>query len=199
MRRLAVLYGLTISLLFLAASSIHAAPVEFFATLTGANEVPPTPSPGIGSAHVTFDPDPAVHSLRVQVTFGGLLAGTTASHIHCCGLQTQILQVATTVPTFPGFPLGVTSGSYDNTFDTLSLSTYNPAFVTANGGTAASAQVALFAGMVAGLSYLNIHSTSFLGGEIRGPLVTPEPGTLLLLGAGLAGIAHRLWRQRRGA
>jgi len=27
--------------------------------------------------------------------------------------------------------------------------------------------------------------------------VTPEPGTLLLLGAGLAGLAQQMWRTRR--
>jgi hypothetical protein len=42
--------------------------------------------------------------------------------------------VATTLPTFAGFPLGVTSGTYINTLDLTLASSYNPAFVTANGG-----------------------------------------------------------------
>ena len=53
-----------------------------------------------------------------------------------------------------------------------------------------------FTGMVLEQSYLNIHTTSFPGGEIRGILVTPEAGTLLLLSAGLAGLGRRLWRKR---
>ena len=105
--------------------------------------------------------------------------------------------VATAVPSFPGFPLGVTSGSFDNTFNTSVDATYNPAFISANGGTAASAEAILFAGMVAGQSYLNIHTTQFPGGEIRGFLAAvPEPGTLLLLTTGLAGLAQRLRRKR---
>jgi len=100
--------------------------------------------------------------------------------------------------TFPGFPLGVTSGSYDQTFDMLLLSSYNAPFVTANGGTAASAEAALFAGISAGESYLNIHTNAFPGGEIRGFLVAvPEPFTLSLFGAGLAGAA--MLRRRRRA
>lgn len=44
------------------------------------------------------------------------------------------------------------------------------------------------AGLLAGESYLNIHTTQFPGGEIRGFLVAqvPEPGTFGLLGIGLA-------------
>jgi hypothetical protein len=202
MRRFAEIYGLTLALLLLA-SPTHAAPVEFFATLNGANETPvPTGSPGTGFADVTFDP--VAHTLHVHITFSGLfpttstgaVSGTTASHIHCCGLQTLTLIVATTTPTFPNFPMGVTSGTYDMSFDTSLSSTYNPAFVTMFPSVSA-AETALFNGMVAGASYLNIHTTAFPGGEIRGPLLTPEPGTLMLLGLGLSGLAHRLWRKRR--
>ena len=199
MRRFAILiYGLTISVLLCAAFSVDAAPVGFVATLTGPAEVPPTPSPGTGTAHVNFDV--VAHTLEVEVTFQGLISPTIASHIHCClppPPATQVAPVATTLPTFPGFPLGVTSGSYHQTFDTTLASTYNPAFITAHGGTPGSAEADLFAGMVAGLTYLNIHTSQFPGGEIRGTLLaTPEPGTLLLLAAGIAGLARRLRRNR---
>lgn len=44
--------------------------------------------------------------------------------------------------------------------------------------------------LLAGLWYLNLHTTTFGGGEIRGQVaVIPEPGTLLLLAAGLTGLA----------
>jgi hypothetical protein len=107
------------------------------------------------------------------VQFSGLLGTTIASHIHACTAApgTGTAGVATTVPTFPGFPLGVTSGSYDHTFSTLAVGTYNPAFVAANGGTAASAEAALAACINAGRAYLNVHSTMFPGGEIRGFLL----------------------------
>ena len=47
-------------------------------------------------------------------------------------------------------------------------SSYNPAFVTAHGGTVAGAEADLLAGLKAGQAYLNIHSSTFPGGEIRG-------------------------------
>jgi hypothetical protein len=191
--------GLTISLLVLALTAlpVYAAPVEFFATLTGGAEIPPSGSPGTGTAHVIFDL--VAHTLEVEATYSGLTSNVTAAHIHCCLPQPQNTPVATTTPSFPGFP-SATSGTYDQTFNTLLTSTYNAPFVTANGGTAAGAEAALFAGMLAGQSYFNIHTTQFGGGEIRGILVaTPEPGTLLLLTAGVAGVAQQLRRRRRAA
>jgi hypothetical protein len=140
----------------------------YWASLSGPAEVPVNNSPGVGKALVTIDI--AANTMRVQVTFSGLLAGVTASHIHgptaVAGSGTA--GVATTTPTFTGFPSGVTAGTYDNTFNMLLASSYNPSFVTANGGTPASAWTALRAAISAGRSYLNIHSTLFPGGEIRG-------------------------------
>ena len=48
MRRYARVYGFTIFVLLLGAIPVHAAPVDFFATLSGAAEIPPTGSPGTG-------------------------------------------------------------------------------------------------------------------------------------------------------
>jgi hypothetical protein len=146
---------------------------EFVATgpnasgLSSANENPPHPtSSGTGTAFVTWDT--TTNLMTVEVTFSGLSAGTTASHIHCCVAAPANTGVATTLPTFPGFPLAVMSGTYSHTFNMLDPGSYNPAFVTAHGGTAASAAAALFAGLMAGQAYLNIHTTAFPGGEIRG-------------------------------
>lgn len=138
-------------------------------TLSGANENPPNASPGTGTAQVTLDT--ANHLLRVKVTFSGLTSNTTAAHIHCCIQAPQNTGVATTVPAFPGFPLGVTSGSLDQTYNTLDPGTWNPAFVTAHGGTPAGAEAFLAAGLPQGMAYLNIHTTNNPGGEIRGFLI----------------------------
>jgi CHRD domain len=143
----------------------------FTATLNGTNQNPPDASPGTGTAKVTWNT--LTNEMTVDVTFSGLTTPTTAAHIHCCIAPPGNTGVATAVPTFPGFPLGVTSGSYSRTFDMTAASSYNPAFVTANGGTTAGAEAALLAGIQAGDAYLNIHTTAFPGGEIRGFLQEP--------------------------
>jgi len=197
MRRIA-LFLVAGAALLLPAQAADATPITFTANLIGANEVPPSGSPGSGHATVVLDP--VANTLHVDVTFSGLEAGTTMSHIHCClaspGATGINVGVATTTPTFPGFPLDVTAGTYSHDFSLLDPGTYNPAFVTLEGGTILSARNALVAGIEAGETYLNIHTTLFPGGEIRGFLV-PEASTLLLLSSGLAGLAGVAWRQRR--
>jgi hypothetical protein len=172
----------------------QAVPIVFTANLDGPSENPPNASSGTGTAVVIFDI--TAHFMQVMATFEDLIGATTASHIHCCTPPPGNVGVATAVPTFPGFPLGVTNGSYDMTFDMTLASSYNPAFVTANGGTVAGAEAALFAGLQAGEAYFNIHTNVFAGGEIRGFLQqVPEPGTLGLLSFGLIGA---FFARRRG-
>jgi len=167
----------------------------FFTTLTGPNESPPNASLGIGHVRVNFDL--ATDQMRVELNFSGLTGTTTAAHIHCCtavpGVGTA--SVATQLPVFTGFPLGVTAGSYDHTFDMTLASSYNPAFVASHGATVPAAEAALYAGILAGEAYLNIHSTFKGSGEIRGFLV-PEPGTIALFMAGLLGMVTIGWRRR---
>jgi hypothetical protein len=160
----------------------HATLFHYDAVLTGPGESPPNASPGTGFTNVDYDN--VAHTLHVQVTFSGLQGTTTASHIHSATAVpfTGTAGVATTTPTFAGFPLGVTSGTYDNTLDLTQTSSYNPAYQSANGGTPASAEAALIAGINAGEAYLNIHTSVVPGGEIRGFLVpVPEPASIALL------------------
>ena len=174
------------------AGQAHA--VTYIATLSGPAESPPNASAGVGTASVFIDETTDI--MDVHVSFSGLTGTTTASHIHCCTAvaKTSTAGVATEVPFFDSFPIGVTSGTYLHLFNLLDASAYNPAFVAANGGTAASAEAALIAGLNADKAYLNIHTSFKPGGEIRGFLsVVPEPSSwaLMILGAGLAGAGLR--------
>lgn len=176
--------------------AVQAMPIVFKASLEGLNEVPPNASPGTGDVTVTVDD--VANTMRVEALFSSLIGTTAVAHIHCCTPPGSNAGVATAVPTFPGFPAGVTSGSYDALFDMTLASSYNPAFVAANGGTPASAFSALLGGLNAGDAYFNLHTTAFPGGEVRGnlQLQVPEPATLFLLSLGVAGLALCRVRQR---
>jgi len=176
--------------------SARASVFQYSVTLDGPSESPANASPGIGSGSVNYDN--VAHTLQLQVSFSGLLGTTTASHIHAPTASpfSGTANVATTTPSFTGFPLGVMSGTFANTLNLTAASTYTPAFVTANGGTLAGAEAALASAMAGGKAYWNIHSSVFGGGEIRGFLVAvPEPSTFVL--AGLGGVALMFWLRRR--
>ena len=168
---LRLVLAVAVSVALGAFSAANAAVISYVANLNGPSESPPNASPGTGSTQVDYDN--VAHTLHVHVTFSGLVGTTTASHIHAPTATpgTGTAGVATTTPTFAGFPSGVSSGIYDNTLDLTLASSYNPSYMSANGGTPASAEAALTAAIAAGKAYWNIHTNSFPGGEIRGFLI----------------------------
>lgn len=171
---------LALALLALGAAPVHASVTSYTAILSGAAEAPPNVSAGTGFAQV--DIDPVAHTLRVFASFEGLSANVTAAHIHgpTATAGTGTAGVATATPTFPGFPSGVMAGMYDNTFDTTLAASFGAAFLASNGGLPALAEASLFTAIADGKAYLNIHTSLYPGGEIRGflvPMATPVEGS----------------------
>jgi hypothetical protein len=175
-------------------SSARAHEEFFFANLTGSGATPPNGSPGVGTALITFDLD--LVTMRIEIQFSGLTSNTTAANVHAATALagTGTAGIATAPPSLSGFPLGVTNGTYDQTFDMTVAGSYNPAFLTISGGTVSDGLNALIFALEQNKAYLNIETASFPGGEITGffaPVAAPEPGTLALALLGGAGLLVR--------
>lgn len=179
-------------LLSAATTSAHAELIPFFASLDGAQEAPQVPPiggpstvtqkdfPGTGAAAVTFDD--VTNLLSWNVVFGGLIAPTVDAHFHG--------------PSNPGDPagFGIASPVQVSIRDVSGLSSpligsfdldnlVNESFHESN--------------LLAGLWYINIHTTAFPSGEIRGQVLrVPEPHPLALLGLGAVALGLTRWRKK---
>jgi hypothetical protein len=160
MKRL-LLTGLFLTLVTLAfAPTASAALITFNVTLSGSLEVPSNLSPATGSAIVIVDD--VLSTVSVNLTFSGLQSPLTAGHIHCC--NGPLVNSPVVLP-FAGLVTGVTSGTYVNVF--------------------IGVPVATITGLKNFGGYVNLHTSTLPGGEIRANLV-PEPASSLLIGIGLA-------------
>ncbi|HYO84545.1 MAG TPA: CHRD domain-containing protein [Bryobacteraceae bacterium] len=161
-----------ISLLLLTAASANAAMYTWSTEITGDQERPnPTPSPAVGIGSGTYND--TTNMLDWVITFDPdeLLAPETMAHFH------QITNLTTRVgPPIINLPLGS-----PKTGSAMLTDTQETAFF-------------------AGLTYINIHSTLYPGGEIRGDITqdaisaVPEPSTVALGATGL--LLMYAWRRR---
>ncbi|MBL8200949.1 MAG: CHRD domain-containing protein [Chromatiales bacterium] len=185
-------HALIAALLLAMAPLAQGAVIVYTADLSGPAESPPNASPGTGFAQVIYDS--VGQTLTISASFQDLVGPTTVAHIHCCTATplTDNVGVAVTPGTLPGFPVGVTSGSYDPVvIDLTATASYTAGFLTNfGGGTPAGAEAALIAGMNGDTAYFNIHSSVFPAGEIRGFLAPiPLPAGAWLLASAVAVLA----------
>lgn len=144
------------------------------ATLTGAAEVPPTPS--LAGGFATFDFLTTSQTIAYDVQYSGLSAPATAAHIHLgsIGVSGPVI-----LPFSPG-PTG-TSGEIMGVLTAASLINQAISGISTFSDIVAAAQ--------SGLLYVNIHDGMFPAGEIRGQLLAvPELSSVALTGLGLAGL-----------
>ncbi len=171
--------------LLLCAGSAQAAVTTYYTDLTpeGAGG-----RSGSGSAFASYDS--VTHELFFSAQFSGLSGVTTQAHFHCCTAVpfTGNASIAVDSPSLP-IPLGVSAGSFGTTLDLDDASNFSPAFIGQGLGTLDDAISRFAAALNNGRVYLNIHSSRFLGGEIRGYLQVPEPTSAALSLVALASLA----------
>ena len=183
---------LSAALLLFASTVAHAGVLNFYTTLAPEGAGGRT---GSGSARISFDDTSNV--LSFSVDFAGLSGLTTQAHFHCCTAQPFLgtAGIAVDSPSLP-IPTGVSAGSFSGALDLDDAENFNATFLAASGGTTALATARFIENIYSHRVYLNIHSTTFTGGEIRGFLV-PEPtsAALALLALTALGALGRKQRQ----
>jgi hypothetical protein len=154
---------------------------SFVASLDGSQEVPPTPSTGTGTA--TVDLDLSLDTITVNLSFSNLLAPETNATID--GPAPPGVEAPMSLYTLDVQVPGDFSGTVDNQVITLTdLGSYTVAQQISD--------------LESGLWYINVQSTLFFEGEIRGQIV-PEPSSLVLSSVALVGLfacRSRLQRMR---
>ena len=166
MKRITTLVLFSLSMLF-AAVSVQAATVTFTSTINGSNAG--TGSAATGTALMSFDDMTNLFDLSINVI--GLTKTTlTNSHIHLGASGVNGVFI---------FGLGAgSSPNWTNTATGMSLALTGQTFPAAN-----------VAALLAGNTYLNLHTAAFPAGAIRGQLTAvPVPAAAWLLGSGLIGL-----------
>jgi hypothetical protein len=131
-------------------------------TLTGYQETPGNYSLGTGTFTATVDQDASPPTISYTLSYSGLSSPAHAAHIHF-GNRYDPGAVVAFLCGGGGKPVCPAGGG-------TVTGTITPADVLAvpNQGITAGDFAALVAIIRAGMSYVNVHTTNFPGGEIRG-------------------------------
>lgn len=213
-RRLSQILLVSLALVIASAGGARASTI-LVANLSNSQENPPTnptlsgggPRPAsFGTA--TFFLNDAMTSLTFAATIFNIdVTGSQTADVNDNLIAAHIHASATVTPTTNA---GVVWGFFGAPFNDNSPNdfVFTP-FATGVGGTFSgkwdltegngTTLTAQLPNILSGHSYINFHTTQFGGGEIRGNIsvVTPEPGTILLLGTGTVGLIRRHWRRQR--
>jgi CHRD domain len=149
--------GFLLALTFALASAASAQEVKMAATLSGGEETPGVLTGAVGTAEI--DVDATRRTVVVRLNLFNLPTGTTAGHIHVGSRG-----IAGPVVLDFAFPAGLTG---DQTL-TFSL-TQRDLRVRADIGILTMADA--IQAIVGGNAYVNIHTSTFPGGEVRGQIV----------------------------
>jgi hypothetical protein len=166
---------MVVAVLALAPGSAHAGSI-FIAHLSGTQETPPNPSPGTGEAVVTLNN--AATQISVALNWEEIFSGATAADIHegAPGQRGSIF--------FP-LKLGGGAGEIDGSIDPSSqVFNITPAQVAA---------------LEHSLLYIDLHSSDYPAGEIRGQFLASvaEPKSLVPAATAMVlGLVGYAWRCR---
>ena len=152
------------------------------ASLDGSQEVPGSGSPGTGMFMGTYD-DVTNNLVVLMYHVDGLVGTFTATHIHEAAPGTN----GPVRINFPSFGTVTSMGGGSYMYTQTSPIVINPATLPT-----------LEASLLAGNTYVNFHTTTNPGGEVRGRIIAtavPEPATMAALSLG----AIALIRRRRAA
>jgi CHRD domain-containing protein len=166
MRKILCISALAASALLVQAGAASAQnSVILRATLNGGEETPtPVLSGAVATAEVAVDT--VNQEIAVQMRVFNLPTGSTASHIH-------IAPRGVTGPVVIDFPIGRgVTGDFTLNFRLHDGAVFHPRPEIGINTFADALQA-----IVGGQAYVNIHTTTFPGGEIRGQLSVADPNT----------------------